>query len=437
MSRQDPRSLLDLAVQSLLSDEDSAVRVLKELPVSLFPILFTKALAGGHRKIVKAMVQLWRFPCLHVGSMRKRSKYLLEAVLDGLQLVPANTACHRRSKLKVLDVTHDYEISNWEECSETSTAPFLITHRLEKLEADQHTLNSREQSLCDGEPVEINPDLKLCGLTLVITQVPFCSLVEIMGTLELESTEELRLQHKYMISFQSHLLQFFTQVGQITSLSNLILPDLPWNFLADCFSVLSCLGHLKKLHLIFSSLSGQLRKMLSCLQKLLESLVVTGCRLIKNDIAYLSLSIHATCLKELVLSNNNLSQMAPGPLEVLLGKVSDTLQHLNLRSCELEEFQLKALLPALCSCSHLWSLVLGDNLISMSGLMNVLQQLAGLKELKCVQYPVPAECVMYLDDSRSGKLNRVKVAQVHTILQDTLQTLQREDIKLTNPWRCD
>lgn len=82
--------------------------------------------------------------------------------------------------------------------------------------------------------------------------------------------------------------------------------------------------------------------------------MIPGCRLTESDIAYLSQSIHATCLKELVLCGNNLSQTVPGPLKVLPSDVSGTLPHLNLRSCWLKEAQPRALLPAsapwCCAC---------------------------------------------------------------------------------------
>ncbi|XP_060059835.1 melanoma antigen preferentially expressed in tumors [Erinaceus europaeus] len=461
MNRQDPLSLLDLATQSLLSDEDSAVRALEELPVGLFPVLSTAAFDGGHIKTVTAMVQAWPFHCLHLGSLRDQSitQDLLEAVIDGLEQVSTNTACPRKSKLKVLDFTHDFEHSNWEECSETSPAPFVITHTLE--ETEQPTISSREQCQWDREPVEIHADLFLGGLfgffhlsgfpsyilqrvekshgclrlhcrTLVINQVPFRSLVEILGVLELEAIREVRLHHRSGFCFESDLIQFFAQLGQMSNLGNLIMSDIPWDFPADTFSLLSPLGHLQKLHLIFGYLSGQLSKMLGGLKKPLETLVMNGCRLTENDITYLAQSIHATRLKELVLCSNNLSQMVPGPLEVLLGEVSGTLEHLNLRSCRLKEAQLQALLPALCRCSRLRSLVFYDNVISTSGIMNVLQHLAKLKNLKRVQYPVPAECVVYLDEYRWENLNRVELARVHTKLQEMLRALQRTDMELTN-----
>ncbi|EFB19449.1 hypothetical protein PANDA_014520, partial [Ailuropoda melanoleuca] len=164
----------------------------------------------------------------------------------------------------------------------------------------------------------------------------------------------------------------------------------------------------------------------------LETLVINGCRLTENDISYLSQSVRATHLKEVVLCGNNLSQMVPGPLEVLLGEVSGTLQHLNLRSCRLKEAQLRALLPALRCCFRLHALVFCDNVISTSGIVNVLQHLVGLKELKRVQYPVPAECVVYLDAYRWGNLNRVELARVHAKLREMLQALQRAHMELTN-----
>ncbi|XP_033089992.1 melanoma antigen preferentially expressed in tumors-like [Trachypithecus francoisi] len=187
--------------------------------------------------------------------------------------------------------------------------------------------------------------------------------------LELETIREVRLHHRSRSCFVSDLIQFFTQ-------------------------------------------------------KLLETLVVNGYRLTENDITYLSQSIHATQLKELVLCSHNLSEIVPGPLEFLLSEVSGTLQHLNLRNCKLKEAQIRALLPALCCCSHLRSLIFHHNVISTSGIMNVLQHLAGLKELKHVQYPVSAECVVYLDGYRWENLNRVELASV--------QTLQQADMELIN-----
>ena len=103
--------------------------------------------------------------------------------------------------------------------------------------------------------------LRLCRQTLVINQVPFHSLVEILGMLELEAIREVRLHHRSRFCLQSDLIQFFTQIGQMSNLGNLIMSPIPWEFPAYCFSLLSPLGHLQKLHLIFGCLSDQLQKM--------------------------------------------------------------------------------------------------------------------------------------------------------------------------------
>ncbi|KAM9621918.1 LOW QUALITY PROTEIN: leucine-rich repeat-containing protein 14-like [Trichechus inunguis] len=349
------------------------------------------------------------------------------------------------------------------ECLETLPVPFLFTNMMENLQADECTPNVQD-SPGVTEPGEIHADLylyaflsffyfsrftsyilqtaknshgclRLCCQTLVITQVPSCNYLGTQGLLKMEIIQQLRLQDRHLDSCKPYLTNFIT-LAEWSFLGYHIMHDFPCDLAADYLSLLSSLGHLKKLHLISGCLSWKHHKWLSCLQKPVKSLVISECRLTRNDIADMSMSIHAICLKELALSNNNLSQMVPGPPEFLLGEVSGTLQHLNLRNCGLEESQLRTLLPTLCGCSHHCSRVLGDSVFSTSDLMCVLQ-LAGLKVLKRVQYPIPTECVVYLDDSRSGNLNRVELARVHATLQGMLQALQWEDMELTNSTSTD
>lgn len=124
-------------------------------------------------------------------------------------------------------------------------------------------------STCRGSPSYIlqrveksHGCLRLCCRTLVVNRVPFRSLVETLGVLELETIREVRLHHRGKFCSRSDLLQFFTRVGQMSNLGHLFMNDILWDFPADCFSLLSPLGHLQKLQLIFGCLSGQLQKML-------------------------------------------------------------------------------------------------------------------------------------------------------------------------------
>lgn len=84
---QNPATLQKLARQILLRDEALAISSLEELPTVLFPALFKDAFAGKQKKLMKAMVAAWPFPCLPVGALMKTPNLEdLQAVLDGVHM---------------------------------------------------------------------------------------------------------------------------------------------------------------------------------------------------------------------------------------------------------------------------------------------------------------------------------------------------------------
>lgn len=87
-------TLLDLAIKSLLSNEPAAIQALDELPRDIFVPLFTSAFLGRQKEMLKSMVQIWPFYCLHVGVLNvEESPYeILEAMVDGLHLLPAQNS---------------------------------------------------------------------------------------------------------------------------------------------------------------------------------------------------------------------------------------------------------------------------------------------------------------------------------------------------------
>jgi hypothetical protein len=91
MDERDPSSLLDLAIQSLLSNELVAIHSLGEIPRELFVPLFSAAFTGGYRKILTSMVKIWPFTCLHIGtlSVQEPQRELLKAMVESLQFLPA------------------------------------------------------------------------------------------------------------------------------------------------------------------------------------------------------------------------------------------------------------------------------------------------------------------------------------------------------------
>ncbi|XP_023446893.1 PRAME family member 12-like [Dasypus novemcinctus] len=211
------------------------------------------------------------------------------------------------SKLKVLDFTHDHVFSDWEDCCLSQSAHVLMTQTLGDPKADQHTPGLRKEPPHDGEPVQMHADLHFnyfdfihlpgCSLYLLqraersrghfhlhcrvleIGEVSLSMLVEIPRRLKLGSIRMLRLAPSFEVSTKSDLAPFFSQVGQMRDLNILMMWGPDWEFPADCFSLLSPLGHLKKVYLKFSNISDQLSKIVRSLQKPLETLVLNGCEL--------------------------------------------------------------------------------------------------------------------------------------------------------------
>lgn len=90
MSNPAPPTLLELAAHSLLSSEASPIPALEEFTADLFSPLLRAAFAKAHKKALKALVQVWPFPFLRLGSLLVQwpNRESLQAVLGGLEAFP-------------------------------------------------------------------------------------------------------------------------------------------------------------------------------------------------------------------------------------------------------------------------------------------------------------------------------------------------------------
>ncbi|ELK27465.1 PREDICTED: PRAME family member 16 [Myotis davidii] len=105
MDIQTPPTLLQLAGESLLRDQASAIAALDYLPAELFPLLFIQAYRRRIPEPLKAMVQAWPFTVLPLGGLLQLPGLMvLQAVLDGLDILLAQEVRPRRWKLQVLDL---------------------------------------------------------------------------------------------------------------------------------------------------------------------------------------------------------------------------------------------------------------------------------------------------------------------------------------------
>ncbi|CAO2627661.1 PRAME family member 19 [Lemmus lemmus] len=71
MSLKVPPTLLELAVKSVLKNEDLAISVLQEVPMEFFPSMFKEAFKSRCMKILTALVASWPFACLPMGGKMK------------------------------------------------------------------------------------------------------------------------------------------------------------------------------------------------------------------------------------------------------------------------------------------------------------------------------------------------------------------------------
>ena len=98
-----------------------------------------------------------------------------------------------------------------------------------------------------------------------------------------------------------------------------------------------------------------------CLKSPLDSLSITRCWLTESDLTHLSQSPDISQLKSLDLSGVTMTDFRPEFLQVLLEKVTATLQELDFDVCGITDSQLEAFLPALSLCSQLRSFSLCEN----------------------------------------------------------------------------
>uniref|UniRef100_A0A8C3W6B3 Leucine-rich repeat-containing protein 14 n=1 Tax=Catagonus wagneri TaxID=51154 RepID=A0A8C3W6B3_9CETA len=463
MDQHNAATLLEVAAKSLLSNELVALHALGEIPRDLFIPLFKAAFLGGHKKMLKAIVEVWPFRCLHIGRLNAREKYydILEAMLDGLQILPAQKSSSWGPKLRILDLRHDPDCETT--CSEIRTTfPFCFQqcvysqHSILKTEVAQHRVmclgigNSESQPQSAQEPMELIVDISVNNVLRTQRFLSFlCRKVhQSCGSLHL-CCRDLQIDKmsalKRILQFldmgcidhfevnQAHLSEVITLLAQTIHLNSLSLSNIPFNTYKgrNIRSFLICLrqlDNLQDLSLSFFYLRDQLHKLLRVLPGQLDTLYLPFCGLSIRDFTVLSQSSQATYLRVLNLSNNKIPEVSE-PFQTLLEKVSGTLEHLEINNCMITDSLLSAVLPALSHCSHLRVLSFAFNPITMPVLQSLLQHLTALMNLKHVIYPVPVHC--YEEWNFQDSLDRQKLAEVQAQLKEMLQVVHRDDMNWT------
>ncbi|XP_057640550.1 PRAME family member 8-like [Chionomys nivalis] len=449
MSGQDPPTLLQLAVQSLLRDEALAISALQCLPRVLFPPLFKEAFNHGQSNILRAMVAVWPFSFLPVGTLMKTCHLeTLQAVLDGVDMLRTQKVLPRRGKLQVLDlrnVQHNF----WDvwagtedgECSAEAVGKkqavkrsprYALRQRL-KVVADlclRFHLNEHQTYLLQWAQ-QRRSFIRLCCMKMQIWALPVYTVRKVLMVFQPDSIQELELNTGWSLST---LVHFVSYLDQMRNLQKLLLTRIHKNTfkvlntpsdIQKCitkfvsqFSKLNCLQHLSMNGVYFSS--EHMKQLFRYLKTPLETLSITVCKLSQLDLNSLSQSQSLHQLKHLNLRLVKLIDLYPTPFRDLLNSVAGTLQSLELEGCWMVDSQLITLLPALSQCSQLTRVNFYDNDISMAVLKDLLYHTASLNQLIQELYPAPLECYDDRGDVRVGRF-----AQLCPELMDTLITVRQ------------
>ncbi|KAM9632780.1 melanoma antigen preferentially expressed in tumors-like [Trichechus inunguis] len=463
MNSWSPPSLLDLANQSLLQDEDTAIAALESLPTELFPPLFMAAIAGRHIQTLKAIVQAWPFTRLPLGALLKAQEPhqdILKAALDGLDVLLAQKFRPRRWKLKVLDLRLKAHTSFWNVWSGTYdrvslcslNEPEAIQPRTKRRKLDdsrtveKHPLAPMEllMDLClkEAAPEEIltflikrvkqrKGLLHLCCRKLKIVAMPLQNIEKILKMVQLDYVQELKVNCTWDLTT---LARFAPYLGQMINLSRLCLSHVIMDsfipqvvnevekLVAQFSSQLLSLHQLQKLHLAsVLFLEGHLDQVLRCLKTPLETLIITNCLLLESDLAYLSLCQITSHLRYLNLSDVNLNALSPEFLQILLERTSATLHHLNFDGCGITDSQLTAILLALGRCSQLTTFSFCGNSVSMVVLEGLLRHILPLSRFRLGVFPVPLECYLGIQGTLHLGYLQECLSKLRMILQESGQ----------------
>ncbi|XP_073083646.1 melanoma antigen preferentially expressed in tumors-like [Manis javanica] len=336
------------------------------------------------------MVRVWPFRCLHIGTLSVQgSDYdILEAMIDGLQLLSAQNSSSWPPKLRLLDLRQGLDCriicpeirTTFRPCFWSCAYSQNSTLRTEEA---QHNVrcqgfdNSKSEPHSASQSVELLVDLSL-GLTVdeaLLSEVNTC----VPQTVHLYN---LRVSNIRFTCFtETHFQTFLNYLGQLDNLQEL---DLYALFLKD-----------------------RLPRLLSVLPPQLKTLTLSYCGLSSIDVTILSQSSQATHLRQLNLSHNQIFSESHEPFQALLERAS-----------------------ALSDCSCLRVLSFASNPIRMPMLMSVLLHLTSLMELKHVIYPVPLHCYRQWDVC--GYYDQQKLAEVQAQLKAMLQAVQRDDMQWTS-----
>lgn len=188
--------------------------------------------------------------------------------------------------------------------------------------------------------------------------------------------------------------------------------------------VLSKLPNLIRLDLSNNRIKTRLRRIISSTNLPLQYLRLVACGLTVSDITYLSMSHHATGLREMDISENNLSSACRNLGQFMMSARSN-LAVLEMEECYLGDEQLSNLQTCIGCVESLMYLNIAENTVSLPVLAGVTQTFSKLPNSSVLRLAYPKEC--YLPENTSED-ERFKTEAVHY-----LQNIAEQDRNSQQP----
>ncbi|XP_048191029.1 PRAME family member 8-like [Perognathus longimembris pacificus] len=410
MTEETAPSLQRLATHSLLSHPALAISALDDLPVLLFPSLFMEAYTGGHREVLKAMVQAWPFPCLPLGALAQSPGLeTVKAVLDALDLRLAQKEHPSGSKLLVFNLRKEHPefwIRGYTSMVQTS----YQDNRTEKttlsccsgITEEQALIIAMDLTIKDGarNPTqtyllqwarERKEQVHLCSRKMKVQSESISEMQKALLVVNLDSIQELELTKFLGLETMQTLAPYLSGMKNLHILK-ISMKGTSWHtFSPKWEAYLEPLKHLQELHVqdaIFcpENLSSILRSLPP-----LKALSLSHCVMMESHLWFLSCCPYTRQLKHLRLRHLFMDDISPEPLRALLEHVASNLETLALECCHITDSELSFILPTLSQCSQLRFFSFYGNRISMAALQNLLSHTARLGHLRRGLYPAPVE----------------------------------------------
>ncbi|EDL30971.1 PRAME like 32 [Mus musculus] len=456
MNAYSPPTLLQLARQKLLREEALAISALKDLPRELLPEMFEEAFTDECTKTLRAMIPMWPFPCLPVGTLIKNPNLeTLKAVLEGLDILLAPKVRSSRCKLRVLNLRNEHHEfwRIWAGSHEDECLPQLTQKQPVENSPDcgvkKHLQVTTDFELMKGRLDESatyllqwaeqrKDSIHLCCRKLQIQGLSKDAFIEIFKIIDANCVQELELSciweeelpflNPYLRQMKNLLTLKLDDITEVTMDGDDLFDEKKRRKLISQLFSFYCL---QNLYVDGTFAEGNMIECLRYLKKPLETLCLRYCFLSQTDLDYLPHCLNICKLKHLSLSYIYLFNLFLEPLGILLERVRDTLQTLELQLCGLTDRHFSVLLPALSQCSHLTKINFYENTISLPVLKQLLYHTANLSQLTQEQYPAPQECY---DNMRGVETHRL--GNICTELLDILRAKRQPERVAFATSRC-